>query len=447
MDERQNIAPADARRIARDAYIYGYPMVDSYRIQYAYNVDRSSPEYKGSWNELTSTARVYTPDDTAIQTPNSDTPYSSASLDLRAEPMVLTLPKVEKTRYMSVQFIDLYTHNFAYLGSRTTGNGGGTFLIAGPHWKGAKPAGIASVIQAETDLVLALFRTQLFGDADLENVKKIQEGYALQSLSQFLGRTPAPTAPAIRFIKPVAPGAEPPSIEFFDVLNFLLQFCPTHFSEKALMDRFATLSIGAGRTFAAQTLAPDLRVAVEAGMTDGLRAFDELKRSKLDTGQVTSGDVFGTREHLKNNYLYRMAAAKLGIYGNSREEAMYPVYSVDDHGEMLDGSKHRYQVHFDAGQLPPVRAFWSLTMYKLPQSLLVANPLHRYLINSPMLPNLKRDSDGGLTLYLQPESPGKDLESNWLPAPMGPFMAALRLYWPKVEALSGEWHIPQLRTQ
>ncbi len=447
MDERQNIAPAEARSIARDAYIYGYPMVDSYRIQYAYSVDRGSPEFKAPWNELKSTARVYTPDDTAIQTPNSDTPYSSASLDLRAEPMVLTLPKVEKSRYMSVQFIDLYTHNFAYLGSRTTGNGGGKYLIAGPHWKGAKPAGIASVIQAETDLVLALFRTQLFGDADLENVKKIQDEYALRSLSQFLGRTPAPTAPPITFIKPVAPGAEPPSIEFFNVLNFLPQFCPTHFSEKGLMDRFATLNIGAGRTFDAPALSPEMRAAVEGGMTDGLRAFDEFKRNKLDKGQVTSSDVFGTREHLKNNYLSRMAAAKLGIYGNSREEAMYPVFSVDDHGETLDGSKHRYQVHFDAGQLPPVRAFWSLTMYKLPQSLLVANPLHRYLINSPMLPNLKRDSDGGLTLYLQPESPGKDLESNWLPAPMGPFMAALRLYWPKVEALSGEWHIPQLRTQ
>jgi hypothetical protein len=441
------IAPNDARAIAKDAYIYGYPMVDSYRVQYAYSVDRSSPEFKAPWNELKSTARVYTPADTTVQTPNSDTPYSSASLDLRAEPMVLTLPRVEKTRYFSVQLIDLYTHNFAYLGSRTTGNGAGNHLIAGPHWKGAKPAGITSVIQAETELVLAVFRTQLFGDEDLENVKKIQAEYRLQPLSQFLGRTPVSTAPAIDFIKPIAPGAEPPSLEFFNVLNFLLQFCPTHFSEKALMDRFATLNIGAGRTFDAQALSPDIRAAAVGGMTDGLRAFDEFKTQKIDTGQVTSGDVFGTREHLKNNYLYRMAAAKLGIFGNSKEEAMYPVFAVDDHGETLDGSKHRYQIHFDAGQLPPVRAFWSLTMYKMPQSLLVANPLHRYVINSPMLANLKRDPDGGLTLYLQPDSPGKDLESNWLPAPMGPFMTALRLYWPKLEALTGEWHLPHLHVQ
>ena len=443
MAEPQSIIPADARSIARDAYIYGYPMVDSYRIQYAYSVDRGSPEFKAPWNELKSNARVYTPDDKAVQTPNSDTPYSSASLDLRAEPMVLTLPRIEKKRYFSVQLIDLYTHNFAYLGSRTTGNDGGKYLIAGPHWKGAKPAGIASVAQAETDLIMALFRTQLFGDDDLENVKTIQADYRLQSLSQFLGRSAEP-APPIDFIKPVNPGEEPPPLEFFKVLNFLLQFCPTHFSEKTLMDRFATLNIGAGRTFSAKSLSPELRTAVEGGMHDGVRLFEEFKRTKIDTGQVTSGDVFGTRDHLKNNYLHRMAAAKLGIYGNSREEAMYPVYAVDDHGDTLDGSKHRYEVHFNADQLPPVRAFWSLTMYKLPQSLLVDNPLHRYLINSPMLPSLKRDPDGGLTLYLQPDSPGKELESNWLPAPMGPFMAALRLYWPKTEALSGVWQPPRI---
>jgi hypothetical protein len=299
------------------------------------------------------------------------------------------------------------------------------------------------VIHAETDLILAVLRTQLFGDEDMENVKTLQAQYILQSLSQFLG-TPAAAAPPINFIKPVTPGAVPPPLDFFNVLNFLLQFCPTHFSEKALMDRFATLNIGAGRTFSAKSLAPEMRTAIEGGMTDGVRVFEEFKRSKIDTGQVTSGDLFGTRDHMKNNYLHRMAAAKLGIFGNSREEAMYPMYAVDDHGERLDGSKHRYEVHFNRDQLPPVRAFWSLTMYKLPQSLLVANPLHRYLINSPMLPNLKRDADGGFTIYLQPESPGRELESNWLPAPMGPFMAALRLYWPKAEALTGEWQPPRI---
>jgi len=159
---------------------------------------------------------------------------------------------------------------------------------------------------------------------------------------------------------------------------------------------------------------------------------------------VTSGDLFGTREFLKNNYLYRFAAADLGIYGNSKQEAMYPVYRTDADGQKLDASANRYSLYFSKDHLPPVNAFWSLTMYELPSSLLVANPLHRYLINSPMLQDLKRDADRGLTIYIQHESPGVDKESNWLPAPNGPFMAVLRLYWPKKEALDGGWRAPPM---
>jgi hypothetical protein len=137
----RSLTPADACTIAKDAYIYGFPLVDSYRIQYSYFVDRSSGEYKGDWNEIHNTARVYAPDDKVIQTPNSDTPYSSIGADLRAEPLVLTFPEIEKGRYFSAQFIDAYTFNFAYVGSRATGNDGGSFLLAGPDWIGEKPEG------------------------------------------------------------------------------------------------------------------------------------------------------------------------------------------------------------------------------------------------------------------------------------------------------------------
>ena len=175
-------------------------------------------------------------------------------------------------------------------------------------------------------------------------------------------------------------------------------------------------------------------------------AWVELAALKkwMDAKEVTSGDMFGTREYLKNNYLYRMAAAVVGIYGNSKQEAMYPIYTVDDSGKKLEGS-NRYTLRFAAGELPPVDAFWSLTMYSLPDSLLVANPLDRYLLNSPMLPNFKKDPDGGLTLYIQHESPGGDLEANWLPAPSGPFMAVLRLYWPKAAAIDGAWSAPPMK--
>jgi hypothetical protein len=178
-------------------------------------------------------------------------------------------------------------------------------------------------------------------------------------------------------------------------------------------------------------------------MAAAWKAFDDYKKD-VDAGKLPIGHNFGTREFLKNNYLYRMGGAVLGIYGNSKEEAMYPSYRVDTDGREPDGTK-RYTLRFAPGQLPPVNAFWSLTMYEQPASLLTPNPINRYLINSPMLPELKRDPDGGLTLYVQHESPGKEKESNWLPAPKGPFSAVLRLYWPKPEALDGTWTKPPLK--
>ncbi len=195
-----NITPEEARAIAREAYIYGFPMVDNYRIQYAYFVDKQSPEYKAPWNQLRNIPRVYTPEDKAIQTPNSDTPYSMVGLDLRAEPMVLTVPVIDKERYFSIQLIDAYTQNFDYIGSRATGNDGGSFLIAGPNWKGETTRGVKKVIRSETEFVFAIYRTQLINPGDLDNVKKVQAGYQAQPLSAFLGQPAPKAAPAINFI-------------------------------------------------------------------------------------------------------------------------------------------------------------------------------------------------------------------------------------------------------
>ncbi|WP_445488043.1 DUF1254 domain-containing protein [Rhodopseudomonas sp. RCAM05734] len=437
------VGASEARAIAKEAYIYGYPMVDGYRIQHAYFVDQNNPEYKAPWNQLRNIPRVYTPDDKAVQTPNSDTPYSMLGMDLRAEPIVLTVPKIEKNRYFSIQLIDAYTFNFDYIGSRATGNDGGSFLIAGPNWKGKTPKGVKKVIRSETEVVLAVYRTQLFNLDDLENVKKVQAGYSAQPLSAFLGQPAPKAAPAIDFIKPLTPNTQKTSLEFFNILNSVLQFCPTHPSEKALMARFAKVGIGAGKTFNANNLSPEVKVAVEQGMADAWQALAQLQK-RMDAKEITSGDLFGTRQYLKNNYLYRMAAAVVGIYGNSKLEAMYPIYTVDADGQKLDGT-NRYRVRFAPGQLPPVNAFWSLTMYELPSSLLSANPLNRYLLNSPMLPDFNRDGDGGVTLLVQNENPGKDKEANWLPAPKGPFFMAMRLYWPKDEAVKGKWTAPPLK--
>ena len=439
----QSVPPAEARAIAKEAYTYGFPLVDNYRIQYSYFVDRGNPEHKGPWNTIINNARVYTPDDQAIQTPNSDTPYSYVGADLRTEPLVFTVPAVEKSRYYSLQFIDMYTFNFAYVGSRATGTDAGRYLLAGPKWKGDTPKGIKSVIRSETDFAFVLYRTQLLEPRDIENVKRVQAGYKVEPLSRYL-RQPAPAAaPTVEFMKPLTSEQERASLEFFNELSFILQFCPEHPSEKALLARFGKIGVGAGKALDVRTLSRETRTALDEGMADAWAAFKEYKETQIDTGKRSSGDSFGTRAFLNGRYLDRMAGAVLGIYGNSKSEAMYPVYFVDAAGQKLDGV-NRYRLRFAPGRLPPVNAFWSLTLYDLPSSLLHANPLHRYLVNSPMLPTLKRDADGGITLYVQNESPGKDQETNWLPAPSGPFFTVLRLYWPKPEAVSGTWKAPPL---
>ena len=439
--QASDLTPAEARAIAKEAYIYGYPMVDNYRVQYAYYVDKNDPNFKAPWNHLRNIHRVFTPADTSVQTPNSDTPYSWAGLDLRAEPIVISVPAIEKERYYSVEIWDAYTFIVGYAGSRTTGNGAGNVMVVGPGWKGETPNGIKKVYASDTDFGVVVFRTQLFEPADIGNVEKIQAQYKMQPLSAFLGTTPPPAAPVVDFIKPLTADEQKTSLEFFNIMNFVLSYSPTVTSEAALRERFAKIGIEGGKTFDPAKLSPEMKTAIEQGRADAWEAFAGGVKD-LTEGKITSGDVFGSRELLKDNYLNRWLGT-IGIYGNAKEEAMYPVYRVDSEGKPLSGA-NSYTLRFAAGQLPPVHAFWSLTMYDLPQSLLVANPINRYLINSPMLPHMKKDADGGVTLYIQNESPGKDKESNWLPAPKGPFATYMRLYWPAQAALDGSWTQPKL---
>lgn len=437
-----SVTPAQARAIAKEAFIYGYPIVDNMRIQQAYFVDQTNAEYKVPYNHLFNISQVYTPADKALQTPNSDTPYSWVGLDLRAEPIVFTAPAMEKERYWCAQLIDLYTHNFDYIGTRNTGNEGGNYMIAGPGWAGATPADIVKVIHCETQLALSLWRTQLFNPGDIENVRQIQAQYKAQPLSAFLGQ-PAPTpAPAIHFPVPLPVEQMRASLGIFSQLNFALQFCPPHPSEQALLAEFAKIGVGAGLAFDASALPAEMQQALGAGIADAWADFREALKLAA-AGKLTSGDVFGTREYMQGKYLYRMIGAVQGIYGNSKEEAIYPVYYVDSEGQKLSGA-NTYVLQFSAGQLPPVHAFWSLTMYD-EASLLVDNSLDRYLLNSTMASQFVRDADGGVTLYLQHESPGKDKEPNWLPAPSGVFTSLLRLYLPKEEVQDGTWKQPALQ--
>jgi hypothetical protein len=432
------LTPQEAQTIAEEAFIYGFPMVENYKTLYAYAIDEGGPQYKAPFNVLYNTARVYTPDDTTIVTPNSDTPYSFVTLDLRAEPIVLTVPPIEEDRYFSWQSFDLYTYLPPYLGSRTTGNGGGTFLLAGPSWTGETPAGITQVLAFPTELGLTVARTQLFGPDDLENVLKVQAGYKAEPLSQYLGEPSPPAAPAVAW--PPYDEAKAEGLGFFAYLNFLLQFAPTLPEDQALRERLATIGVAPGQPFDTEALSPAIQEALQAGI-DAANTMINLEIEAL----TNANELFGSRDFLKGRYLDRAVGARYGIYGNAKEEAQYFPYRVDATGKPVDGSGAGYTLRFAPDALPPVNAFWSLTIYDGKTQLLVANPIDRYLINSPMLPNLQKDADGGITLILQHESPGADKEANWLPLPDGPFFGVLRLYWPKAEASSGAWQLPALQ--
>jgi hypothetical protein len=434
------VTPDEARSIAKEAYVYGVPMVSIYGTLWAFSVDKGGREYKGPFNTVLNVARVFTPDDTAFVTPNSDTPYTFMGPDLRAEPMVITVPPIEEDRYFVFQLMDLYTFNFDYIGTRATGNGGGDFLLVGPDWKGEAPSGITKVIPCETEMVNVVGRTQLFDPGDLDNVKAIQAGYQLRPLSAFLDQPAPPPAPELNWVKPVPPAELRTSLDFFNVLSFVLQLAPTHPSEIELRARFAKIGVVPGRNFDAAALSPEIQDALKAGMADGQEEID-ARRASLGG---KSDQLFGTRAFLNNDYVTRAVGTQVGIGANSREEALYPIYEADADRQPLDGAAANYRLRFAPGAFPPVKAFWSLTMYDKQTQLLVANPIDRYLINSPMLPDLKLDPDGGLTIRIQRERPTGDAAANWLPTPNGPFMLAMRYYLPKPELLSGAWTSPRV---
>lgn len=439
----------EAKDIAEEGFIYGLPLVMNYAVMQEFAVDRNSGQFKAPFNEINNTHHVATPADTAVITPNSDTPYSILWLDLRAEPMIISVPAIAKDRYYSVQLIDGNTYNFGYIGTRATGTEPGDYLVVGPDWKGETPTGIKKVFRSTTPFTLALFRTQLFSPGDMPNVAKIQAGYKAQPLSAFL-KQPAPTAaPKIEFLPATTAGIKE---NFFQYLDAALQFVPETPRDKAVRAKLAKIGIGPGKTFAFKDLPLEHKAAILVAMKQGDDKVDKwLANGNKSINGWNVGAFFGDEAFFNGDWLMRAGAAKGGLYGNDAVEAMYPYARIDATGEPLDGSKHKYTITFAPGQLPPVNAFWSVTMYDGKSQLLVKNPINRYLINSPMLSAMKKDADGSLTLYLQKDSPGADKESNWLPAPSDKIYLVMRLYWPKptppsiLPAGEGTWRPPGVK--
>ena len=439
----------EAKAIAEEGFIYGLPIVMNYAVMNEYAVNRDSGQFKAPFNQINNEARVFTYKDTAIITPNSDTPYSIVWTDLRAEPIVLSVPTVEKARYYSVMLEDGNTFVYGYIGSRATGNEAGDYMVAGPDWNGATPPGIKKVFRSSTQFSIVAYRTQLFGPDDIDNVKRVQADYKVQPLSAYLKQPAPPAAPTVDFPKI---DKEMVKTNFFEYLDFSLQFAPAGPEEREIRAKLARIGVGAGKTFNFKELPIAHKLEVALGMKDG---EDNVDKFLADQAKSINGwkvaSLFGDRAFFNGNWLLRAAGAKGGIYGNIAVEATYPYTKTLADGEPLDGSKHNYTLTFPAGQLPPVNAFWSVTMYDGKTQLLIENPIDRYLINSPMLSGMKTDADGSLTLYIQNKSPGADKESNWLPAPNEDMYLVMRLYWPKVEPPSilppgsGTWQPPALK--
>lgn len=434
------------KAIAEEAFIYGLPIVMNYAVMQEFSVDRDSGQFKAPFNTLWNDAATLTYKDTAVVTPNADTPYSMTWLDLRAEPMVVSVPAVPKERYYSVQFIDGNTYNYGYVGTRATGPDAGNYLVAGPGWEGDKPAGVRDIFRSSTPFALTLFRTQLFNPDDMPNVIKVQAGYKVQPLSAFMNQPAPPAAPAVHFLPATTQGIK---ANFYDYLDAALAFVPVTPETRELRARLASIGIGPGKTFDFKALSLEHKAAVLLAMKEGDDKVTKYLASGMKTINGWSvGALFGDSAFYDGDWLKRAAAAKGGLYGNDSVEAMYPMTRTDSDGNSLDTGKHNYTITFAAGQLPPVNSFWSVTMYDGKTQLLVKNPINRYLINSPMLPDLKKNADGSLTLYLQKDSPGADKEANWLPAPDDTIYLVMRLYWPRTEAPSilpagaGSWQPP-----
>ncbi len=442
------LSPAEARAIAEEGFIYGLPMVMDYAVMYDFIVNRDSPAWKAPFNTLRNEARVFTSADTTVVTPNSDTPYSIVWADLRAEPIVITVPQIDPKRYYSVMMVDNNTFNYAIIGTRTTGNGAGNFMVVGPKWQGTAPAGIKKVLRSTTEFSLILFRTQLFSPQDMPEVEKVQAGYQARTLSAFTGKPAPAAAPKIDW---PAINPELTRTRFFEYLDLVMDFAPPSPEEAAIRAKLARIGVGTDGKFDPSALSPEVRAAIAEGMKAGSDKVDARVRALgADINGWRVSSAFGNRAFFNGDWLLRAAGARAGIYALDAEEAMYPFTRNAPDGTLLDASKHKYTITFAKGELPPVNAFWSLTMYDGTTQFLVANPLDRYLINSPMLGAMKLGADGSLTIYIQKDSPGKDKESNWLPAPDGPIYMAMRLYWPKTEPPSilppgkGTWSPPKV---
>ncbi|WP_223442140.1 MULTISPECIES: DUF1254 domain-containing protein [Pseudomonas] len=440
---QSKITAEEAHAIGVDAYIYFYPLLsmDITRKQFT-NIEPGKEFGKGPMNMFVSVPQYPPADFKGVVRSNFDTLYSIAWLDLNKEPLVIAAPDTDGRFYL-LPMLDMWTDVFASPGWRTTGTEAGQFLVTPPGWTGTVPAGM-SHLPAPTPFVWVIGRTKTDGAADYAAVHKIQAGYTVTPLSR-LGKEPE--AVTVK-VDPAVDMKTPPKIQvdsmsaanFFTYAAELLKVNPPHSTDQPMLAQIKRIGIEAGKPFNMDALDPQIQAALQRVPQDAqaLMTWKVPTLAREVNGWSMNTDTMGV---YGNYYLKRAIVTQMGLGANLPEDAIYPLNIGDSNGKPLEGA-NKYVLHFNKGETPPVNAFWSITLYD-PEGFQVANSLNRFAVSSWM--PFKDNADGSLDLYFQNESPGKDLEANWLPAPKGPFNLTMRLYGPKAEVLNGKWNPPAVK--
>jgi hypothetical protein len=408
-------SPDEVRVIAQEAYVIGFPLVDNYRLFYPYFHNASDPSF------------------TSLSTaPAKNVGRTIIAIELLAEPLVFTAPDAIEGLAYSVQLVDLTATSTDRLDASTI-ESGESLMIVSPNWKGTSPAGVTRQLQAQSELALLIVEAKPKGSQLTQLWKQPQSSYSVQPLTTFLGKAPPPPARSIDYFKPLNRRKEQQSLAFYSELAFVLQFVPPDPIEVAQRNRFAEIGLHAGQPFGTSFLDGEIKSALAAGMAEGQRAVAEDEDAQSGRSQL-------------QKYLQYNSSVMSDMDANWRQrtanENVFTIPIMLDSGGQPFGGQNRYTLTLAAGNLPPAELSWSLAMYQRPQQTRVDNPLHRYRIDSTMLPLLERGSDGSVTIYIQHDPPESETLANWLPAPKGPFLMKLRLHGPRPRTLRAEWQMP-----
>ena len=443
--ETNRISEQEAHAIGVNAYIYFYPLVsmDITRLQ-STNIEAGKQFGKGPMNTFVNIPAYPPADLKVVVRVNFDTLYSIAWLDLTKEAQIVSAPDTGGRFYL-LPMLDMWTDVFASPGSRTTGTMAGNFLVTPPGWNGTIPEGFTR-IAAPTSCVWIIGRTRTDGPGDYPAVNKVQAGYKVTPLSNW-GKAPPTVAvkvdPTVDMKTPPKTQVDTmPAAEYFTYAAELLKLHPPHLTDQPIIAQMKRIGIEPGKSFDLVELDPAVQNALASAPAEAqaLMKWKVATLARVANGWSMNTDTMGV---YGNYYLKRAIVSQMGLGANLPEDAIYPLNLGDDMGKPLNGS-NKYTIHFDKGATPPVNAFWSITLYD-DEGFQVGNVLNRFAVSSWM--PFKTNADGSLDLYFQSESPGKDKEANWLPAPTGAFNLTMRLYGPKTDALTGKWNPPSIVRQ